>query len=190
MGRTWCVVIAAALFAIAVVLSVPFGVIALAAPSSVAPARDIWVGAAGAGAFRDAASALSVPLINPRTPAQAIAWATAAATGPAGWYRRCLAFTAQAYGWNHSGSPTAIDHWTTTPAGYRHTNDRSTPPGALLYWATGTAGHVALYLGRGLIASTDILRTGSVDIVPIQLIEQRWGAVYLGWTPPYYPHAS
>ncbi|MCI0687978.1 MAG: hypothetical protein L0Y54_12175, partial [Sporichthyaceae bacterium] len=120
------------------VLSVPFGVIALAAPGGVAPTGSVWIGAAGAGTFRDATTPLNVPILNPRTPAQAIGWATTAATGTAGWYRRCLAFTAQAYGWNRSGSPTAIAHWTTTPAGYRHPNDRSPPPGALLYWATGT----------------------------------------------------
>ena len=60
-----------------------------------------------------------------------------------------------------------------------------------MFWYTGEgrAGHVAVYLGDGKIASNDIRRNGKIDIVPMSEISQKWGAKYLGWTPPYFENA-
>ena len=74
------------------------------------------------------------------------------------------------------------------PAGMRHDGDRDPAPGALLFWSTsGRAGHVALYLGGGQIASNDIITDGQISVVPATDIETKWGATYLGWSPPYFP---
>ncbi|WP_406054002.1 hypothetical protein OG462_42580 [Streptomyces sp. NBC_01077] len=61
-------------------------------------------------------------------------------------------------------------------------------PGALLYWDTGQrAGHVALCLRDGKIASNEFRRYGYIDAVNATDIETVWGATYLGWAPPYFP---
>jgi hypothetical protein len=134
-----------------------------------------------------------LPRANPRTVAQAVEWARKqAADGPAAWYNRCLNFTAQAYGWHHSGTHYAIDHFAVvTPPSMRHPGDRNPPPGALMYWETDRRpGHVALYLGNGLIASNDIESRGRISVVPATAPERKWGARYVGWAPPYFPNGG
>lgn len=133
---------------------------------------------------------VTLPRGNPRSVDQAIAWAQVqASNGSDAWYRACLGFVAQAYGWSFSGTDYAIDQYTSViPVWMRHDGDRNPPPGALLFWQTsGRAGHVAVYLGNGNIASNDILVSGQISIVPASMIEQKWGATYLGWAPPYFP---
>ncbi|MDJ0346712.1 peptidase M23 [Streptomyces sp. H10-C2] len=132
-------------------------------------------------------------LNNPRTVQDALAWARAhaGANSTKEWERACLKFVAIAYGWSASGVGYAIDHYTVVPADMRHNGDRHPPPGALMYWTTGhRAGHIAIYLGNGQIVSNDITRPGYLDIVPADAIEQRWRAMYVGWTPPVFPRAS
>ncbi|MGK5731220.1 peptidase M23 [Streptomyces sp. URMC 124] len=127
---------------------------------------------------------------NPRSTADAIKWAKAEADSHrANWYQKCLAFTSIAYGWNYSGTNYAIDHYTDVmPKEMRHDGDRNPPPGALMFWDTGhRAGHVAIYVGDGKIASNDIGVIGEISIVPATDIETKWNAKYLGWSPPYYP---
>lgn len=132
----------------------------------------------------------ALPKENPRTPRQAIAWARGQVNGDGVWYRRCLNFVAQSYGWSYSGVSYAIDHYDAVPARFRHT-DHQPPPGALMYWDTGQrAGHVAIYLGDGLIASNDIEREGYIDVAPYDAPETKWGARYVGWTEPYFPHGG
>lgn len=127
------------------------------------------------------------PLPNPRTPANAVAWARSMA-GDYGWLSLCLNFTAQAYGWDHSGTRYAIDHWLFTPKSMRHHRQRDAPAGALMFWDTGLrAGHVAISLGDGYVATNDVITPGRISIVPASTIDERWNARYLGWTPPYFP---
>ncbi|PNE33815.1 hypothetical protein AF335_13535 [Streptomyces eurocidicus] len=108
------------------------------------------------------------------------------------WYQRCLAFTSIMYGWNSSGTNFAIDHYQVVmPKEMRHDGDRNPPPGALMFWDTGhRAGHVAIYLGDGKIASNDIVTPGEISVVPATDIETKWSAKYLGWSPPYYPNGG
>ncbi|MFJ8133374.1 hypothetical protein [Streptomyces hydrogenans] len=143
----------------------------------------------GGKAFHDGAAGWPTSVKNPRSTAAAIAWARQEATGGgANWYRACLAFVARTYGWSYSGVQYAIDHYRQMPTSMRHDRDRTPPPGALMYWDTGQrAGHVALYLGGGKIASNDIRRKGYIDIVDATDIETVWGATYLGWAPPHFP---
>jgi hypothetical protein len=130
---------------------------------------------------------LYTPLPNPRTPASAVRWARSMA-GDYGWLSLCLNFMAQAYGWNHSGTRYAIDHWLFTPESMRHHRQREAPAGALMFWDTGLRpGHVALSLGDGYVATNDVITPGRISIVPASTIEARWNARYLGWTAPYFP---
>lgn len=129
------------------------------------------------------------PRKNPRSVAEAIAWAKNQVDNPLkSWDNLCLSFVAHAYGWSGSGKPMASTQWSDTPSSMRHEGDRNPPPGALVFWKTShEAGHVALYLGNGMIASNDIHAQGKISIVPMDEIDQKWGAKYLGWTPPYFP---
>lgn len=150
-------------------------------------------GAASGGSFADAAGGFDLPRANPRSVADAIAWAKAeAASGHGGWYRRCLAFVAVAYGWQFSGVDYAIDKYKIdTPADMRHDGDRNPPPGALMFWSTSSrAGHVAVSVGGGMIASNDIVEAGKISVVPAGDIESKWGSHYEGWAPPYFPRGG
>ncbi|MGW5336182.1 peptidase M23 [Streptomyces bauhiniae] len=139
--------------------------------------------------FHDGDAPWPANVKNPRSTEDAIAWARQEAkTGGKDWYRACLAFVARTYGWSFSGVPYAIDHYREMPASMKHDKDRNPPPGALMYWETGgRAGHVAVYLGDGKIASNDIVRPGYIDVVPATDIESKWGSTYVGWAPPYFP---
>jgi hypothetical protein len=128
---------------------------------------------------------------NPRSTAEAIAWAREQVKDPSrSYYRLCLGFVARAYGWSASGTPRAIDAWNQAPASTKHAGDKEPPVGALVFWDTGAgkAGHVAIYVGDGKIISNDIRRSGKVDEVPMSEISSKWGAKYLGWTDPYFPN--
>jgi hypothetical protein len=58
------------------------------------------------------------------------------------------------------------------------------PRGVPVFWTGGSAGHghIAIATGDGECWSTDILRGGHWDKVPIDLIRQRWGLALVGWT--------
>lgn len=148
-------------------------------------------GSNAGGTFTDGTATWQ--LNNPRSVRDAIAWAKdhSGAGSSDKWQAMCLAFTSIVYGWNQSGVNYAIDHYTVVPASMRHDGDRNPPPGALMYWTTGhRAGHIAVYVGDGKVASNDILRVGYIDVVDAGLIESKWGAKYVGWTPPYFPRAG
>jgi hypothetical protein len=148
-------------------------------------------GGGGGGKFSDGKQTWT--LNNPRSVAEAIAWAKAHAGTKStnDWYQRCLAYTAIVYGWSFSGVNYAIDHYSVVPKEMRHDKDRNPPPGALMYWDTGhRAGHIAVYLGNNKVASNDILRPGYIDIVDAELFETKWTATYIGWTPPVFPRAG
>ncbi|MDT0446827.1 lytic transglycosylase domain-containing protein [Streptomyces johnsoniae] len=131
---------------------------------------------------------------NPRTCHQAIEAARREAhSASLAWHRRCLAFTAQAYGWSASGEATANVAWDRALAtGTAHPHDTNPPAGALLFYDNGdTAGHVALHLGDDQAATNDIATPGRIDIVPLNdLTDGRWNLTYLGWAPPDFPHAT
>ncbi len=131
---------------------------------------------------------------NPRTATQAIAAARAGATsGRTDFHNRCDNFVAQAYGWGSSGSETANIHWQRLVAsGDGHPGDNSPPAGALLFYDSGSeAGHVVLYLGGDMIASTDIGGYGMISIRPrSDVTNGTWHMRYRGWTAPAFPAAG
>lgn len=133
----------------------------------------------------------NLPRSTPRRCQDAIRWALAQQDGPAQWYRKCLAFVARAYGYASSGvgSPyTAREFWLESTR--KHPGDPHPPAGALVFWNGGSAGHVALSTGNGEVISNDIRGNGTIALVPLTEITQRWHDPYLGWTDPYFPHGT
>lgn len=97
----------------------------------------------------------------------------------------CDNFVANMYGYQNSGYSTALAHWNSTPAQYKHPGSTSPPAGALVFWGGGD-GHVAIADGNGSIYSTDIGGQGTVTKVPLGQISSQWGKPYLGWASPYF----
>lgn len=132
-----------------------------------------------------------LPRKNPRSCKEAVDYAVSMVHKECIWYRMCLGATAVEYGWNVSGIASAIQQWHTLDRmGWSHPGDRDPPVGALLYWAGGTYGHIAIYIGGGKIVSNDIKRGGCMDIAEWDAPETQWGQRYLGWTEPYYPRGG
>lgn len=103
--------------------------------------------------------------------------------GRAGYHNGCLRLADDAYGIRSGRTSTALRQWfRARRAGFGHTN-RMAPIGAQLFWRTSNpAGHVATYVGRGLVVTN--MPGGRVKMVPWRTLD-RWGP-YLGWAEPYY----
>lgn len=113
--------------------------------------------------------------------------------GSHGYYQLCARLAANIWGRPFAGYYSAAEQWQQMlDRGDARPADRRPPVGALLFWSTdGPYGHVAVYVGNGRIVSNDIgdrrPGEGGVYLVDVGAIEQRWGATYLGWSPPIYP---
>lgn len=94
------------------------------------------------------------------------------------WTGYCLKFVRMCF---NVGSlyPSAEYAWYRTKK--RHSS-WPPPKGVPVWWTNGRYGHVALSDGHGYCWSTDFLRTGHVDRVPIKSITAGWGQTYRGWT--------
>jgi hypothetical protein len=106
-----------------------------------------------------------------------------AAAGTGGYFDQCQRFVGDAFG-AHS-APTALAAW--QGAQHTHPGDTNPPAGVALYW-DGKAGHAAISAGTvngvPMAYSTDVLRHGQVDLVPISQINDWLGSAhhYLGWS--------
>lgn len=82
------------------------------------------------------------------------------------------------------GDADAVDGWEDEPEEARHYNDRTPRIGYPVAWRGGANGHGhrAMYIGNGLIRSTDAPFAGHVGTVPLSHPEKHWGLTYLGWT--------
>lgn len=78
------------------------------------------------------------------------------------------------------GAKDAIGQWRLVAPRDRFAPNQPIPAGVPIYWLGGSHGHAALSMGDGRCASTDIKRKGKIDVVPINLIAQRWGFKFLG----------
>lgn len=135
-----------------------------------------------------------------RTPAEAVQFALSQSR----WdHAMCLEFVWRCYSPDDSissnlaaqGYPPpvnrAIDGWNGSPM--KHT-DRSPQIGAPVYYSaagsgyTAGAGHVALYVGGGMIRSTDAGGFGINATVPLDWPERNWGRRMLGWTGDILGH--
>lgn len=113
--------------------------------------------------------------------------------GETSYYRWCARLAARIHGHPNSGYPTAAAQWEHyLRTGTAVTDASPPPPGALLFYDTDPSGHVAVYLGDGLVVSNDVLdgptgRRGGVYIVPAtELTDGTWRLRYLGWAPPRF----
>lgn len=127
---------------------------------------------------------------NKSTAAQAVAWAQAKAlndpTTPQSGM--CDMMTAVAYGWTASGINTAYLHWQAIPDNLKQPGGTDPPPGALVAWTTHhAAGHIALSVGNGYVATTDYRGNGSYSIESIASITTWTGGALLGWAAPWFP---
>lgn len=96
------------------------------------------------------------------------------------WYRMCQSFVRQSFGLPGIYD-TANEAWF---AGMKRGNTPmgQTPAGVPVYWGPN---HVALSIGGGDCISTDVLRSGWPDIVPIASLSNgvNWSLTYRGWSP-------
>ncbi|SDU17449.1 C40 family peptidase [Jiangella alkaliphila] len=113
--------------------------------------------------------------------------------GETSYYRWCARLAARIHGHANSGYPTAAAQWEAYQrAGVAVADGSPPPPGALLFYDTDPSGHIAVYLGDGLIVSNDVLddltgRRGGVYIVDAsELTDGAWQLPYLGWAAPQY----
>jgi hypothetical protein len=130
-----------------------------------------------------------------RTYAQAIAYAASQhvkSTPPDGtgtWQGKCQMYARSCVGAAPWGTPrTALGAWNAIPASHKILG--KVVNGADVYFddpnRSGEAGHAVFGLANGYVSSTDILRTGKVDVVHHTLISSKWGLRLLGsinWTP-------
>jgi hypothetical protein len=100
----------------------------------------------------------------------------------------CGQFCAAMYGYGFSGYRDAVAQWQLTPSSLKHPGAVNAPPGTLVFWGGGSAGHghVAISDGTGSVWSIDISGPGTVSRVQAGTITSRWGLPYLGWTVPYF----
>lgn len=80
--------------------------------------------------------------------------------------------------------PDASAGWRGAKIKHPTTDPMAAPRGAVLWWTGGSSGHghVAIATGEGKCWSTDILRPGYFDFVDIDLIRQKWGLRFEGWS--------
>lgn len=109
-------------------------------------------------------------------------------SGSRSWYRQCLYLTEVAYGWPPNGVPTAQAQGEIMRSrGLLSTDTSSIPRGALLFWAGGSAGHVAIYDGLGHIYSNDApVNDGRIGRVAWDYPTKVWGQQFMGWAPPLF----
>lgn len=100
--------------------------------------------------------------------------------GPPLWRNLCLKRVRTLLG-VPAKYPSAIVAWDHVATADRH-RGALPPRGVPVFWRGGQYGHVALSDGGGWCFSTDIKRRGRLDRVRIDLVTQRWGYAYLGWT--------
>lgn len=113
------------------------------------------------------------------------------AHGPQYGKGQCMMRTRQLYDapaigdYDGDGSPDAEDGWKFAKFKHPFNGDYSSVPRGVPFWWSGGSndnGHVAPTEGGSRCMSTDIIRTGYYDDVPLALIAQKWGLKPLGWT--------
>ena len=116
---------------------------------------------------------------------QAIDWAERQVMNPSqSWDGLCQSFCRQSYGvaaWASS----AKEAWGKIPRDQKRSggHPEDAPRGALIYFTSGTYGHVALAIGKSTndkCYSNDYVRRGMIDKAPRTF--PRWGLTYAGWS--------
>lgn len=91
----------------------------------------------------------------------------------------CLAECQAIYRSGHR-YPSAIAQW--NASNRKHRGDRTPPVGAPVFWRGGRYGHIGIYVGNGMVRSTDAAGAGRMGTVPLDWFKRHWGYDYLGWT--------
>ena len=91
----------------------------------------------------------------------------------------CLWECQEIYPTNH-WYPSAISQWRN--AKKKHTSKKNIPIGAPIYYSGGKYGHVVLYVGDGMVRSTDAGGRGKMATVSIEWFHRAWGYKYEGWS--------
>lgn len=127
-----------------------------------------------------------------RTVEEVMAWSNDQRRNPTqSWKGLCQSHCRHAYG-VPAWAPSAILAWGKIPRAYKHVGGKpsAAPRGALLYYAGGKFGHVALAAGvktSDKCLSNDYVESGKIGFAPRTF--DRWGLKYLGWST-WTPHGS
>lgn len=126
----------------------------------------------------------------PRTGDQAAAFLRAAHTGPLTWHRKCLQLQREARGLP-AVYPSALAAALATPKAERVTRIADLRRGMVAYSDdpndNNPAGHIYFIAGWSgprdspanlLTWSSDVLRTGGVDLVPVTFYKAHWGDTF------------
>lgn len=115
----------------------------------------------------------------------AIAFAERQAANPTqSWDGLCQSFCRQSYG-VQAWASSAKQAWGKIPRDQKHSggHPEDAPRGALIYFDSGTYGHVALCIGKSTndkCYSNDYVERGKIDKAPRTF--PRWGLNYVGWS--------
>jgi hypothetical protein len=105
-------------------------------------------------------------------------------------YRKCDHLAGDIWGYaDASGYATAKVHWfKALKQNVARPGNRNPPIGSLLFWDSGHYGHVATYVGNGLVVSnlTNGPNGSNVYLLPAEYFEENWGSPYLGWADPIF----
>lgn len=120
-----------------------------------------------------------------RTVDEAIDFAERQSVNPTqSWSNLCQSFCRQAYGVSAWAS-SAKEAWGKIPKDKKRSggHPEEAPRGALIYFDSGTYGHVALAIGKSTndkCWSNDYVEKGKIDKAPRDF--PRWGLHYAGWS--------
>lgn len=120
-----------------------------------------------------------------RTVDQAIDFAERQSVNPTqSWSNLCQSFCRQAYG-VQAWASSAKEAWGKIPKDKKRSggHPEEAPRGALIYFDSGTYGHVALAIGKSTndkCWSNDYVEKGKIDKAPRDF--PRWGLHYAGWS--------
>lgn len=104
----------------------------------------------------------------------------------------CDHLAGKVWGYSNSGYYSAKLHWNAAVAeGIAHPGGTNIPIGALMFWNTGPFGHVATYVGNGMVVSnmTTATRADGTGGSNVYLMSADWWtsrAHYYGWADPKF----
>lgn len=78
----------------------------------------------------------------------------------------------------------AAQAWADAKHKHHETDPHKIPRNVPVFWTGGSHGHghIAIGTGDSRVWSTDILRSGYFDRVPVTAIHEKWGLTLVGWT--------
>lgn len=121
---------------------------------------------------------------NGRSTAGAVNYAISRVGKDSNFNGRCLAWVSrQVFQSPTRGIQEAWQVWSNAANSYHHPRDWGAPRGAIVLWSSsigGGAGHIAVSIGNGKMATT---WPGGVKITDIKGFSN---GAYLGWMPPYF----